>query len=61
MRHILLIAFNDLRLFLREKSGYFWLFGSPLLFAFFMGFANRGPGSPSSPRLTSRCCKTLSR
>jgi ABC-2 type transport system permease protein len=49
MRHILLIARNDLRLFLREKSGYFWLFGSPLLFAFFMGFANRGPGSPASP------------
>ena len=50
MKKILLIASNDLRLFLREKSGYFWLFGSPLLFAFFMGFANRGPGSPSSPR-----------
>jgi ABC-2 type transport system permease protein len=50
MRNILLIAVNDLRLFLREKSGYFWLFGSPLLFAFFMGFANRGPGSSSSPK-----------
>ncbi len=52
MKRILLVAGNDLRLFLREKSAYFWLFGSPLLFAFFMGFANRGPGDPSNPRPT---------
>jgi ABC-2 type transport system permease protein len=50
MKGILLIATNDLRRFMREKSGYFWLFGSPLLFAFFMGFANRGAGDPSNPR-----------
>ena len=49
MNRILLIAKNDLWLFLKEKSGYFWLFGAPLLFAFFMGL-NRGPGSPSNPR-----------
>ena len=50
MRRIATIAANDLRLFLRSKSGYFWLFGSPLLFAIFMGFANRGPGNPANPR-----------
>jgi ABC-type multidrug transport system permease subunit len=49
MNRILLIAKNDLRLFLKEKSSYFWLFGAPLLFAFFMGL-NRGPGDPSNPR-----------
>ena len=50
MNRVFLIALNDLRLFLREKSSYFWLFGTPLLFSFFMGFANRGPGNPSNPR-----------
>src|ERR1051325_2727353 len=50
MNRPLVIAWNDLRLFLREKSSYFWLFGTPFLFAFFMGFANRGPGNPSNPR-----------
>jgi ABC-2 type transport system permease protein len=49
MRLIWLIAKNDLRLFLKEKVAYFWLFGAPLLFAFFMGM-NRGPGDPSNPR-----------
>lgn len=50
MNRILAIAANDLRLFLKNKAAYFWLFGSPLLFAFFMGMANRGPGDPSNPR-----------
>lgn len=49
MKKIFLIAANDLRMFLRDKAGYFWLFGAPLLFAFFMGM-NRGPGDPSNPR-----------
>jgi ABC-2 type transport system permease protein len=49
MKRILLIAQNDLRLFLKDKSAYFWLFGAPLLFAFFMGM-NQGPGSPSAPK-----------
>jgi ABC-type multidrug transport system permease subunit len=49
MKHILLIASNDLRLFFKEKASWFWLFIAPLLFAFFMGM-NRGPGDPSSPR-----------
>jgi ABC-type Na+ efflux pump permease subunit len=43
-----LIACNDLRLFLRDKAHYFWLFGFPLMFAFFMGFAfrNNSAGKP---------------
>lgn len=49
MKNIFLIAQNDLRLFLKDKAAYFWLFGAPLLFAFFMGM-NRGPGDPSNPR-----------
>lgn len=49
MTRILLIARNDLRVFLKDKAAYFWLFGAPLLFAFFMGL-NRGPGHPSNPR-----------
>lgn len=49
MKRVWLIARNDLRLFLRDKAGYFWLFGAPLVFAFFMGL-NKGPGSPSSPK-----------
>lgn len=49
MKRIFLIAQNDLRLFLKDKAAYFWLFGAPLLFAFFMGM-NKGPGSPSSPK-----------
>jgi ABC-2 type transport system permease protein len=50
MSRMFLVAMNDLRLFLRDKAAYFWLFGSPLLFAFFMGFANRTPGGPANPK-----------
>ncbi|HEY9173807.1 MAG TPA: ABC transporter permease, partial [Verrucomicrobiae bacterium] len=46
MRHILDIGHNDLRLFLKRKSLYVWLFVMPLAFVYFMGFANRGPGNP---------------
>jgi ABC-2 type transport system permease protein len=46
MRHILDIGHNDLRLFLKKKSAYVWLFVMPLAFVYFMGFANRGPGNP---------------
>ena len=46
MRHILDIGHNDLRLFLRKKSSYVWLFVIPLAFVYFMGFASRGPGRP---------------
>lgn len=50
MNGALLIGHNDIRLFLREKVGYVWLFVVPVLFVIFTGFANRGPGSPSSPK-----------
>jgi ABC-type multidrug transport system permease subunit len=50
MKAALLIGHNDIRLFLREKVGYVWLFVVPVLFSFFTGFANQGPGSPSSPQ-----------
>ena len=46
MRHILDIGHTDLRLFLKHKSAYVWLFAMPLAFVYFMGFANRGPGDP---------------
>lgn len=46
MRHILDIGHNDLRLFLKRRSSYVWLFVMPLAFVYFMGFANRGPGNP---------------
>ena len=46
MRRILDIGHNDLRLFLKSKSAYIWLFAVPLAFVYFMGFANRGPGDP---------------
>jgi len=46
MRHILDIGHTDLRLFLKHKSAYVWLFVVPLAFVYFMGFAARGPGRP---------------
>ncbi|MBP9903828.1 MAG: ABC transporter permease [Verrucomicrobiota bacterium] len=46
MKRIRDIGHNDLRLFLKSKSAYIWLFVMPLAFVYFMGFANRGPGDP---------------
>jgi len=46
MKRILNIGHTDLRLFLKHKSAYVWLFVVPLAFVYFMGFANRGPGNP---------------
>lgn len=46
MKRILDIGHNDLRLFLRNKTWFIWLFLMPLAFVYFMGFANRGPGNP---------------
>ena len=46
MKRILDIGHTDLRLFLKHKSAYVWLFVVPLAFVYFMGFANRGPGNP---------------
>ncbi len=48
MKRILDIGHTDLRLFLKHKSAYVWLFVIPLGFVYFMGFANRGPGDPSN-------------
>ena len=50
MRAALTIGHNDLRLFLRNRAMFVWLFLMPLVFVYFMGFANRGPGGPASPR-----------
>ena len=46
MKRILDIGHTDLRLFLKHKSAYVWLFVVPMAFVYFMGFANRGPGGP---------------
>lgn len=48
MNAALLIGHNDLRLFLRNRSSLIWLFAVPVMFVYFMGFANRGPGGPAS-------------
>jgi len=50
MKRILDIGHNDLRIFLKSKSAYIWLFAVPLAFVYFMGFANRGPGDPYNRR-----------
>jgi ABC-type multidrug transport system permease subunit len=46
MKLILDIGHTDLRLFLKHKSAYVWLFVMPLAFVYFMGFAVRGSGNP---------------
>lgn len=50
MKTLLLIGHNDLRLFLRSRLSWVWLFAMPLAFIYFLGFANRGPGDPANPR-----------
>src|SRR3989442_5859520 len=50
MKRVLQIGHNDIRLFLRMKAGYVWLFLVPLVFVYFFGMAFRGPGAPSNPR-----------
>lgn len=50
MNLLLHIGHTDVRLFLGNRLSYVWLFGMPLLFIYFMGFANRGPGDPANPR-----------
>lgn len=51
MKQILEIGHNDIRLFLRSKAGYAWLFVVPLVFVYFMGIAFRGAGGdPANPR-----------
>jgi len=50
MKRILDIGYTDLRLFMKSKASYIWLFAVPLAFVYFMGFANRGPGDPYNRR-----------
>lgn len=50
MKTAWIIGQNDIRLFLRDKAGYIWLFVVPIAFIFFTGFANRPPGEPSNPQ-----------
>lgn len=50
MRRILDIGHNDLRLFLKSRTAYVWLFLMPLGFVYFMSFAVSGPGAPSNRR-----------
>jgi ABC-2 type transport system permease protein len=45
MKTVLTIGLTDLRLFLKNKSAYVWLFVVPMGFVYFLGFANRGPGN----------------
>lgn len=50
MRNILLIGHNGIRLFLRTKVGYVWLFVVPFVFVYFTGVGFRESGSPSNPK-----------
>jgi len=50
MKQLFVIGHTDLRLFLKHKSAYVWLFAMPLAFVYFMGFAIRGPGDPYNRR-----------
>jgi hypothetical protein len=53
MRTVLLLGHTDLRLFLREKTSYIWLFAIPLAFTYFMGF--RGARSWRSVQSDRQC------
>ena len=50
MRAAWIIAGNDLRLYLRMRVAFIWMFLVPMVFIYFMGYAVRGPGAPSNPR-----------
>ena len=51
MRGVWIIAWNDLRVFLKDKGGYIWLFVMPLVFIYFFGITMRGEdGEPADPR-----------
>ncbi|TWU31343.1 ABC transporter permease [Novipirellula artificiosorum] len=53
MRCIWVIASNDLRVFLKDKGGYFWLFVMPVVFIYFFGTATGGSDRPpEDPRPT---------
>ncbi len=51
MKLLLEITLNDLRLFLKDKAGYVWLFLAPLAFIYFTGLVGSGSKrAPSNPR-----------
>ncbi|MBX3747129.1 MAG: ABC transporter permease [Verrucomicrobiae bacterium] len=50
MRAILLIGHHEVRLFLRDRGMYLWLFVVPLVFVYFMSFAAPAPGGPDDAR-----------
>ena len=50
MKNFYLIGHNELRLFIRTRIAFIWVFVAPLMFVYFMGFAMRGPGDPSNPK-----------
>ena len=52
MKRILLLGHTDLRVFLKVRSSFVWLFVVPILFMGFMGYAFRGPRDPSNLRPT---------
>lgn len=50
MSRLFAIGHHHVRVFLRDRTSLIWLLAMPLAFTYFMGFAVRGPGGPSSPR-----------
>jgi ABC-type multidrug transport system permease subunit len=52
VRTILLLGHHEVRLFLRDRSSWIWLFLVPLVFVLAMGMAIRGPGGPADARPT---------
>lgn len=50
MKNIFHIGHTDLRLFLKRRAAYVWLFVVPLLFMYFFGAAMHGPGDPANRR-----------
>ncbi len=51
MNMVWTVAHNDIRRFLRDKSGYVWLFLVPFLFTYFFGSAFKGDTrAPTNPK-----------
>lgn len=50
MNSILLIAWHDVRLFLRDRTAYVWLFVIPLVFVLMMALVVRAPSGPADAR-----------
>lgn len=48
MKRVFLIGHNELRLFLKNRTAYVWLFLMPLAFVFFMSFAVKEGGRPGN-------------